>query len=99
MEKFGQLLYDSHESSRVNFENSTPELDYLVEISRSIPGCIGARLSGGGFGGITIHLVRDSEAETYCQRVCAAYKAQTGIAAEHFICSIGSGAETVLFPV
>ena len=99
MEKFGQLLYDSHESSRVNFENSTPELDYLVEISRSIPGCIGARLSGGGFGGITIHLVRDSEAETYSQRVCAAYKAQTGIAAEHFICSIGSGAETVLFPV
>lgn len=93
MEKFGQLLYDSHASSRTNFENSTPELDYLVELSRSVPGCIGARLSGGGFGGITIHLVRADEAETYCNRVCAAYKAQTGIDAEHFICSIGSGAE------
>ena len=92
MEKFGQLLYDSHESSRVNFENSTPELDYLVELSKSIPGCIGARLSGGGFGGITIHLVRAGEAENYCRRVCAAYKAQTGIDAEHFICSIGDGA-------
>ena len=92
MEKFGQLLYDSHESSRVNFENSTPELDYLVELSKSVPGCIGARLSGGGFGGITIHLVRASEAENYCRRVCCAYKAQTGIDAEHFICSIGDGA-------
>ena len=95
MEKFGQLLYDSHASSRTNFENSTPELDYLVELSRSVPGCIGARLSGGGFGGITIHLVRADEAETYCNRVCAAYKVQTGIDAEHFICSIGSGAEVV----
>ena len=93
MEKFGQLLYDSHESSRNNFENSTPELDYLVELSKSIPGCIGARLSGGGFGGITIHLVRASEAEQYCSRICAAYKAQTGIDAEHFICSIGDGAQ------
>ena len=92
MEKFGQLLYDSHESSRINFENSTPELDYLVELSKSVPGCIGARLSGGGFGGITIHLVKAAEAENYCRRVCAAYKAQTGIDAEHFICSIGDGA-------
>ncbi len=92
MEKFGQLLYDSHESSCVNFENSTPELDYLVELSKSVPGCIGARLSGGGFGGITIHLVHEAEAENYCRRVCTAYKAQTGIAAEHFICSIGDGA-------
>lgn len=92
MEKFGQLLYDSHESSRVNFENSTPELDYLVELSKSIPGCIGARLSGGGFGGITIHLVQAGEAENYCRRICTAYNAQTGIDAEHFICSIGDGA-------
>ena len=92
MEKFGQLLYDSHESSRINFENSTPELDYLVELSKSVPGCIGARLSGGGFGGITIHLVQTCEAENYCRRVCTAYKAQTGIDAEHFICSIGDGA-------
>ena len=97
MEKFGQLLYDSHESSRVNFENSTPELDYLVELAKSIPGCIGARLSGGGFGGITIHLVQAGEAENYCRRVCTAYKAQTGIDAEHFICSIGDGATVTGF--
>ena len=96
MKRFGQLLWDSHESSRINFENSTPELDYLVELSHSIPGAIGARLSGGGFGGISIHLVETATAESYAERVCAAYKAQTGITAEHFICSIGDGATVIL---
>ena len=96
MKAFGALLYASHESSRVNFENSTPELDYLVELSRSVPGCIGARLSGGGFGGISIHLVEADAAEEYASRVCTAYKLQTGIDAEHFICSIGDGARIFL---
>lgn len=92
MDDFGKLLYASHESSRVNFENSTPELDCLVELSTSIPGCIGARLSGGGFGGITIHLVESAEAERYSQRISAAYHSRTGITPQCFICSIGDGA-------
>ena len=96
MEEFGQLLWDSHESSRVNFENSTPELDYLIELSHSVPGCIGARLSGGGFGGISIHLVKTGQAGEYARRVCSAYQLQTGIAAEHFICTIGDGARILL---
>ena len=89
---FGQLLYESHESSRVNFENSCPELDVLVELSKSIPGCLGARLSGGGFGGISIHLVEIDKAESYAERLKTAYKSQTGIDAATFICSIGDGA-------
>lgn len=93
--KFGQLLFDSHESSRVNFENSTPELDYLVELAHSIPGCLGARLSGGGFGGITIHLVKADDAAQYASRVCAAYKLKTGIDAESFICELGAGASAM----
>ena len=48
-----------------NFENSCPELDDLVEIAKSNPLCLGARLSGGGFGGISIHLVKSSDAEQY----------------------------------
>ncbi len=90
---FGRLWFDSHESSRLNFENSTPELDYLVSLAHSIPGCLGARLSGGGFGGITIHLVRSEDAEDYAARISAAYKKQTGIKPERLICSIGRGAE------
>ena len=89
---FGQLWFDSHESSRVNFENSTPELDYLIELAKSVPGALGARLSGGGFGGITIHLVRNDQAEEYAKKVCAAYKLRTGIDAEYYICELGDGA-------
>ena len=90
---FGRLLFESHESSRVNFENSTPELDYLVELAGSVPGCLGARLSGGGFGGITIHLVERARAEEYARRVTAAYKLRTGITAQSIICALGGGAE------
>ena len=94
---FGKLLFESHESSRVNFENSTPELDYLVELAHSVPGCLGARLSGGGFGGITIHLVENACAEEYARRVTAAYKTRTGIDADYIICAIGNGAEVIQF--
>ena len=89
---FGRLWFDSHESSRVNFENSTGELDYLVELAKSVPGGLGARLSGGGFGGITIHLVATDGAEEYAKRVQAGFKARTGIDAEYIICAIGDGA-------
>ncbi len=91
---FGRLWFESHESSRVNFENSTEELDYLVELAKSTPGGLGARLSGGGFGGISIHLVATADAETYARRVQAGYKARTGIDAEYIICAIGAGAES-----
>jgi galactokinase len=63
LEKFGRLMYESHESSRVYFENSCPELDQLVEAARKTPGVYGARLSGGGFGGATINLVERGREE------------------------------------
>ena len=65
VEKFGQLMFDSHESSRLQFGNSCPELDGMVEIAKHSPHCVGARLSGGGFGGITVHLVKNDQAEIY----------------------------------
>jgi galactokinase len=52
----------SHESSRTNFENSTADLDRLVEIARSLPGVLGSRLTGGGFGGGTVTLVEAARA-------------------------------------
>ena len=55
---FGKLLDESHESSQINFENSIPALDQLCESSKKSPGHLGARLSGGGFGGSTLHLVQ-----------------------------------------
>jgi galactokinase len=96
LEAFGQLLFDSHESSRVNFENSCEELDILVELGRSLPGCLGARLSGGGFGGISVHLVLEEEAENYCKRLAVAYESRTGKVPETMICQPGAGAEVLV---
>ncbi len=90
---FGRLMLESHESSRLNFENSCDELDILVETGRSLPGCLGARLSGGGFGGITVHLVQETEAERYARRLAEAYKTRTGKAADTMICHAAPGAK------
>ncbi len=92
---FGRLMFASHESSRVNFENSCQELDQLVEIGKSLPGALGARLSGGGFGGITVHLVDKSQADRYATRLRTAYAGLTGQAPEVMICHAGAGAEIV----
>ena len=89
---FGKLLFESHESSRIMFENSCKELDALVEIAKSIPGCAGARLSGGGFGGISIHLVEADKAADYCERLKIAYGIMTGKVVETLVCGIGDGA-------
>lgn len=89
---FGKLMFDSQNSSREHFENSCPELDQLVEIGKSLPGALGARLSGGGFGGITVHLVEDDEAEQYAARLKAAYMNLTGKDPQPMICVAGEGA-------
>ncbi len=93
LEAFGQLLFESHESSRENFENSCAELDILVKTGRSLPGCLGARLSGGGFGGITIHLVEKAEADRYCERLATAYHGRLGVYPETTTCEIGDCAQ------
>ena len=69
---FGELMFDSHESSRVNFENSCPELDELVEVAKRTPGVYGARLSGGGFGGATINLVKKAQEKKLVQALTSA---------------------------
>ena len=89
---FGQLLWESHESSRKNFENSAEGLDVLVEASHHIPGCLGARLSGGGFGGISIHLVKKEAVSDYSARIREVYRKTCGIDTEIICCEAGAGA-------
>lgn len=93
---FGALLFESHQSSVDNFENSCQELDYLVAMAKTLPGCLGARLSGGGFGGISIHLVEADKAEAYAERLRAAFKVQTGIDCNPLVCPSGDGAAAEL---
>ena len=93
--KLGQLMNQSHESSRHNFENSTPELDLLVELARTLPGVLGARLTGAGFGGAVVALCRRPQAQEAVRQLHDAYHQKIGISAEMFICSIGDGARPI----
>jgi galactokinase len=88
----GELMNGSHESSRVNFENSTPELDLLVSIAQSLPGVLGSRLTGGGFGGGTVTLVRLDAAAATVDALRSGYQAKTGHSPAVFICRIADGA-------
>lgn len=96
--EFGEKLFASHESSRLDFENSCDELDIMVEVARSLPGARGARLSGGGFGGITVHLVDVQEAEAYARRLATAYQTRTGAECETMVCRPGAGAGVLKRP-
>lgn len=88
----GALLNESHESSRQNFENSSAELDLLVEIARSLADVYGARLTGGGFGGATVTLCESSAAPHVANELTRAYFERTGIKARILLCAIADGA-------
>lgn len=89
---FGKLMFASHESSRTNFENSTPELDALVEIAHTIDGVYGSRLSGGGFGGATVSLIDPTKSETIMTRLTNEYKQRTGIDCMTYLTTLATGA-------
>ena len=89
---FGKLMRESHRSSMENFENSTPELDALVEISCAQEGVYGARLTGGGFGGAIVALVSLSLIDDIAKTVEAEYFERTGHNGKACQCLIGDGA-------
>jgi len=91
--RFGTLMFESQHSSTHSFENSAAELDALVGIGRELPGALGARLSGGGFGGITVHLVEAAAAAAYAQALGERYRERTGLAAEITVCHAADGAQ------
>lgn len=91
----GAAMSASHESSRTLFENSTPELDYLVATAKTLPGCYGARLTGGGWGGATVNLVKNDKIDSFTRELTAKYKAHTGKSPNVFVCAIGEGAHVV----
>lgn len=89
---FGALMTQSHESSRHNFENSTAELDALVEIATGLPGIFGARLTGGGFGGAIVAIGDSSTAEEISQEIVTRYRTLTGHDGAALVCQPGAGA-------
>jgi galactokinase len=95
VEQFGQYMFQSHESSRDFFRNSCPELDLVVELARAHPACLGARLSGGGFGGATINLVARAQVEAFGAAVAAGYQQRTGRTLQPLLCQAVDGAGVV----
>jgi galactokinase len=89
----GALMYAGHNSMRILYEASTPELDTLVELTRKLPGCVGARLTGAGFGGCTINLVERPHVAAFIDGLQAGYLRQTGRAAKVYACQASAGAE------
>ena len=91
-EQFGQYMFQSHESSRDFLKNSTKELDLLVALARKHSGCLGARLTGGGFGGATINLVKHHEAESFIAHMTGEYEKAIGVKMTPIVCQIVDGA-------
>ncbi len=94
-EQFGQYLFQSHDSAREFFQNSSADLDLLVELARAQPACLGARLSGFGFGGYTVNLVAWSEAEGFMARLSEGYGAASGRTLSTMRCRVVGGAQVV----
>ena len=88
---FGQLMNDSHVSLRDDYEVTGVELDTLVEEAWKQPGVIGARMTGAGFGGCTVNLVKDEYVESFIKNVGEAYKSKIGYAADFYVVDVGSG--------
>jgi galactokinase len=92
---FGILMAEAHRSFRDDFEASCSELDTLVEIASGIPGCYGARMTGGGFGGCTVNLVDESRADQFRREIHARYRTITGIDADIYLCRALAGARRI----
>ncbi len=91
IDALGPLMRDSHRSLRDDYEVSCKELDLMVEIAAAQPGIIGARMTGGGFGGCTVNLVESDAVEAFKQNVATAYLARTALAPEIYVSSAVDG--------
>jgi galactokinase len=95
LEQFGQFMRQSHESLRDDFDVSCAELDLMAELAWKHPGVYGARMTGGGFGGCTINLVKREEVEAFRSSIAAEYGRATGKHPEIYVCSAADGMKLV----
>ncbi len=91
IKRFGELMNQSHDSLRDDYEVTGTELDTMVEEARKIPGVFGSRMTGGGFGGCTVSIVEDAHVDEFIEQVGKNYKERTGITPEFYVSEIGNG--------
>lgn len=95
IQTFGKLMNASHVSLRDDYEVTGPELDALAEAAWQVDGVIGSRMTGGGFGGCTVSLVREEAIPAFIEQVGKAYTEKTGLHADFYIAQIGDGAHRI----
>ncbi len=95
LKRFGELMNEAHVSVSKDYEVSCEELDTLAEEAWNVDGCIGSRMTGGGFGGCTVSIVRDEAVDTFVKQVGEAYKKKIGYEASFYVVSIGDGPRVV----
>ncbi len=93
--KFGELMNQSHISLRDDYEVSCKEIDILVDLAWKIPGVVGSRITGGGFGGCTVSIVKNDAVDTFISSIGKAYKEAVGHEAEFYTVDIGDGASRI----
>lgn len=96
IELFGQLMNQSHISLRDDYEVSCEEIDILVDLEWNTSGVIGSRITGGGFGGCTVSIVKNDAIDTFIETIGTAYKEKVGHEAEFYTVEIGDGARRLV---
>ena len=92
IENFGKLMNQSHISLRDDYDVSCEEIDILVDLAWQIPGVLGSRITGGGFGGCTVSIVKDESVDTFIETIGKTYLEKVGHEAEFYTVDIGDGA-------
>ena len=92
IETFGKLMNETHVSLRDDYEVSCSEVDVLVDIAWATEGVLGSRITGGGFGGCTVNIVKNDAVDAFVERIKKEYQEETGIEAEIYFANIGDGA-------
>jgi galactokinase len=92
--RFGYLMRESHRSLRDLFEVSCRELDVMAEIAESLEGYCGGRMTGGGFGGCTVNLVKTADAQKFAAEIAQRYQVALKIRPDIYVCSAANGASS-----
>lgn len=95
VELFGKLMNASHKSLRYDYEVSCEEIDILVDLAQTMPGVIGSRITGGGFGGCTVSIVKNDTVDAFIREIGMTYQEKVGHEAEFYVVEIGDGAKII----
>lgn len=95
IEAFGRMINASHVSLRDDYETSCEETDILAELAWNVPGVLGSRITGGGFGGCTVSIVKNESVDLFIDTLSSAYEEKTGHKAEFYVVDIGDGAHAL----